>query len=133
MYSPADRPSSTRAAPAKKRNWSTAGGSSSLGGELPAACRCCGTSASTSSAARASTASASLSSARCRSAGVVSRQRLERGGGGAPSPRPRPPAPETGRLGEDLAGGRVDQVGVAAVDRVDVLAVDEIAQNCCRS
>ena len=30
MYSPAERPSSTRAAPAKNRSWSTAGGSSSL-------------------------------------------------------------------------------------------------------
>lgn len=72
MYSPADRPSNSRAAPAKKRNSSTAGGSSSSAVSwrgLPVL----RTSASTRSAARASTASASLSRAFCRSAGVVSR------------------------------------------------------------
>ena len=41
MYSPADRPSRTRAAPAKKRIWSTLGGSSSLAvspSGLPVSC-----------------------------------------------------------------------------------------------
>ncbi len=72
-YSPADRPSSTRAAPAKKRNWSTLGGTSSvaaMASGLPVLRH----SASVSSAARRSTASANLSRASERSAGVVSRQ-----------------------------------------------------------
>ena len=73
MYSPADRPSSTRAAPAKNRSWSTIGGSSSLmvsATGLPVLRH----SAAASSAARASTASAIFSRARLRSAGVASRQ-----------------------------------------------------------
>ena len=69
-YSPAARPSSTRAAPAKNRTWSTIGGISSLAVSahgLPVFCasRC------TSSSERASRASASLSSACWRSLGVV--------------------------------------------------------------
>ena len=73
MYSPAERPSSSRAAPAKNRIWSTAGGISS------SRVSCTGLpvlrdSAATSSSARCSNASAMRSRARCRSAGVVSRQ-----------------------------------------------------------
>ncbi len=73
MYSPADLPSSTRAAPAKKRIWSHIGGTSSsivscFG--LPVFCD----SISTSSSARSSNASAIRSRARWRSLGVVSRQ-----------------------------------------------------------
>ena len=73
MYSPAERPSSTRAAPAKNRIWSIAGGISSsvvspIG--LPVSFD----STLTNSSARFSTASAILSSAFCRSLGVVSPQ-----------------------------------------------------------
>ena len=73
MYSPADLPSSTRAAPAKNRIWSTIGGISSLRVSaigLPVFSH----STAMSSSARASIASANLSSARCRSLGVLSRQ-----------------------------------------------------------
>ncbi len=73
MYSPAERPSSIRAAPAKKRIWSTIGGISSLA-VSPIGLPVFSLSTATSSSARASTASAILSSAFCRSAGVVSRQ-----------------------------------------------------------
>ena len=69
-YSPAARPSSTRAAPAKNRIWSTIGGISSL------AVSACGlpvfsASSRTKSSARFSIASANFSSACCRSLGVV--------------------------------------------------------------
>ena len=72
-YSPADLPSSTRAAPAKNRIWSIAGGSSSstvkpIG--LPVSLD----STSTNSRDRFSSASAILSMASCRSLGVVSPQ-----------------------------------------------------------
>src|SRR5215471_14159835 len=73
MYSPADRPSSSRAAAAKNRSWSTDGGSSSdrvRPTGLPVFLH----SASVSSRARFSTASANLSIARLRSDGVASRQ-----------------------------------------------------------
>ena len=73
MYSPALRPSSSRAAPAKKRIWSSAGGISSLRVSsigLPVFSH----SAAMMSSARSSIASANLSSIRCRSLGVVSRQ-----------------------------------------------------------
>ena len=71
MYSPADLPSSTRAAPAKNRSWSSIGGISSL------AVRACGLpvfspSRRTKSSARASMASANFSRAVWRSPGVVS-------------------------------------------------------------
>ena len=72
MYSPAERPSSTRAAPAKKRIWSTIGGISSEAVSargLPVF----STSAATNSSARDSIASAKRSSASWRSAGVESR------------------------------------------------------------
>ncbi len=73
MYSPADLPSSTRAAPAKKRNWSTMGPTSSLrvsATGLPVF----SLSSAASSSPAASIASANFSSASCRSLGVVSRQ-----------------------------------------------------------
>ena len=69
-YSPALRPSSTRAAPAKKRSWSTDGGTSSLTVSergLPVSAH----SRSTNSCARSSRESAMRSSASWRSAGVV--------------------------------------------------------------
>ena len=70
MYSPVERPSSTRAAPAKNRIWSSIGGTSSL------AVRALGLpvfspSRRTKSSARASTAAANFSSASWRSRGVV--------------------------------------------------------------
>jgi hypothetical protein len=70
MYSPAEEPSSTRAAPAKNRIWSTIGGTSSestsaLGFPVFSL------STVTSSSARASIASAIFSSASWRSDGVV--------------------------------------------------------------
>ena len=72
MYSPAERPSRTRAAPAKNRIWSTIGGISSavvtaIG--LPVFCD----SRATSSSAFASMTSAILRRARWRSDGVLSR------------------------------------------------------------
>ena len=72
MYSPDDLPSSTRAAPAKNRIWSTIGGISSdrvSDTGLPVF----SLSIATSSSAFSSITSASLSSARCRSLGVVQR------------------------------------------------------------
>ena len=72
MYSPLDLPSRTRAAPAKKRIWSTIGGISSLM-VTPCGLPVFSHSMSTSSSAFSSMTSASLSSARCRSAGVVHR------------------------------------------------------------
>lgn len=73
MYSPADRPSSSRAAPAKNRIWSTIGAISSVrvrARGFPVLRH----SASAISSARASTASAILSSSFCRADGVASRQ-----------------------------------------------------------
>src|SRR5215213_5082585 len=71
-YSPADFPSRTLAAPAKKRIWSTpAGISSSM--VSPNGFPVFSDSARTSSSARSSMASAILSSASCLSEGVVSR------------------------------------------------------------
>jgi hypothetical protein len=70
MYSPAALPSRTRAAPAKKRSWSTIGGISSLAVSaliLPVFAD----SIAISSSACASIASAIPSSACCRSLGVV--------------------------------------------------------------
>jgi hypothetical protein len=70
MYSPDERPSSTRAAPAKKRIWSTIGGISSLV-VSPTGLPVLRASAATSRAPACSTVSAIASSAACRSAGVV--------------------------------------------------------------
>ena len=72
MYSPADLPSRWRAAPAKKRIWSTIGGISSArvtATGLPVFC----VSTRTRSSARASMASAMRKRARLRSDGVASR------------------------------------------------------------
>ena len=73
MYSAAARPSSTRAAPAKNRIWSSIGGISServKASGLPVL----RPSAATKSSARASMASAKRHSIRLRCEGVVSRQ-----------------------------------------------------------
>ncbi|MCY1555354.1 hypothetical protein D9M68_920100 [compost metagenome] len=72
-YSPALRPSSTRAAPAKKRSSSTLGGSSSSR-VRPIGLPVLRHSASTNSSLRSSSACAIRSSASWRSLGVVSPQ-----------------------------------------------------------
>ena len=64
MYSPALLPSRLRAAPAKKRIWSTIGGISSLA-VRPIGLPVFSTSSAISSSARASTASAMRNSASC--------------------------------------------------------------------
>ncbi len=73
MYSPAALPSSSRAAPAKKRIWSTIGGISSLR-VRPIGLPVFSHSAAMRSSARSSNASAIFSRAFWRSDGVVSRQ-----------------------------------------------------------
>ena len=73
MYSAAALPSRVRAAPAKKRIWSTIGGISSLA-VSPSGLPVFWLSSATSSSACSSTASAKRSRARWRSAGVTSRQ-----------------------------------------------------------
>ncbi len=73
MYSPAERPSSIRAAPAKKRIWSTMGGISSER-VSPIGLPVFSTSAAISSSARSSNAAAMSSRYFCRLAGVSSRQ-----------------------------------------------------------
>ena len=73
MYSPAARPSRTRAAPAKNRIWSIIGGISSAAVTptgFPVFCD----SSATSSSACDSRVSAIASRALCRSDGVLSRQ-----------------------------------------------------------
>ena len=127
MYSPADRPSRLRAAPAKNRSWSTIGGISSLAvsaSGLPVF----SLSRAMSSSAFASIASAIFSSASERSDGVLSRQDSKAVG------RRREGAVDVlgravGGLGEDLAGGRVDEVHHLAVGGVDGLTVDEVADD----
>ena len=96
MYSAADLPSSMRAAPAKKRIWSTAGGISSLivsAIGLPVFWL----STATNSSARDSSASAILSRARCRSDGVVSRHD-SKAVAAAPIAASTSAAPETGAV-----------------------------------
>ena len=92
----AARPSSSRAAPAKKRIWSTIGGISSaiVSGERLAGVLA--TRSATSSSARASIASAIRSRARLRSDGVVRCHDGERVGRDRGRPGRRRPAPETG-------------------------------------
>ncbi len=70
MYSPADLPSSRRAAPAKNRKWSELGGSSS-DAVSPSGLPVSLLSTRTISSARASMASAMWSRARARSWGVA--------------------------------------------------------------
>src|SRR5580704_12605426 len=108
MYSPAEVPSSTRAAPAKKRIWSTIGGISSDSTSafgLPVF----SLSTATSCSARASIASAIFNSASWRSGGVD----LLLGG-------------DRGR-GEHLLGDGVDQLQFPPIER-GRLSVDEIGQ-----
>ncbi len=95
-YSPADLPSSTLAAPAKKRSSSASGGTSSvrvMATGLPVL----RLSALTRSSDLASIASANLSSARLRSAGVVSRQ-VSKAAAAARSAASTSPEPDTGAV-----------------------------------
>ena len=124
MYSPALRPSSRRAAPAKNRIWSTIGGISSdsvsaIGFpvfSLSSAIR---------SAALASTASAIRYSARLRSLGVESFHSSKAAAAA------RHGGVDVGRGGQrrggvGLTGGRVDDVRRLPVGRIELLAVDEV-------
>ncbi len=126
MYSPADSPLSMRAAPAKKRIWSIAGGTSSSmvsWNGLPVF----SLSSRTSSSARSSMASAILCRARLRSEGVASRH----------CSKPRSAAcmaastsawPDTGASAKPSPVEGLTRVEVRAVDRVPVLAPDEVLQ-----
>ena len=124
MYSPADRPSSIRAAPAKNRIWSTIGGISS------AMVRATGLPVFWLSAPH------QLLGARFDGVGDPEEGQapLRRGGalpageglGGAPY-RPVDVGGSGDRsLGERLAGGRVDQRNRRPVHRVDQLSADEV-------
>ena len=96
MYSPALRPSSTRAAPAKKRIWSTIGGTSSLS-VMPMGLPVFSLSSATSSAARDSTASAMRYKARLRSLGVLSRH-VAKASAAAAMATSTSPEPESGAV-----------------------------------
>ncbi len=125
-YSPADRPSSTRAAPAKNRSWSSIGGISSLrvsASGLPVFSH----STAMISSARASTASANLQQGALPLARSGVPPALERGAGrlvgavhvlGAGQWR--------GEI--DLTGGGVEHVQGAPVGGRDLLPVDKIGQ-----
>ena len=110
MYSPAARPSSMRAAPAKNRIWSTIGGISSLAvspSGLPVFCALQRDQLVGVLLDRVGELAAAPAAAR---AGVVSRQVSNAAAAAGVGPvdvgRRRTPAP-----GEHLAGRRVDQVG----------------------
>ena len=128
MYSPAARPSRTRAAPAKKpdlvdhrrdllRARSAASG-------LPVF----STSRATSSSACASTRRRSCSSAGCRSRGRRVAPRLERRGRGRGRRGRRPSAPETGAVRERPRRWSGRPGRWCGPRGVDGLAVDEVAQ-----
>ena len=94
MYSPAAMPSRWRAAPAKKRIWSTESmisSSTRVARGLPVSCD----SRSANSSARASIASAMRNRASCRSAGVVSPQ-SSKASAAAAKAASTSAAPETG-------------------------------------
>ena len=108
MYSPADRPCSIRAAPAKNLIWSTIGGISSdlvspIG--FPVFCA----SALTNSSARASIASAIRIRARLRSDGVVSRH-FSKAAAADCTAASTSVSLETGAVANTSPGARVDQL-----------------------
>ncbi len=114
MYSPADLPSSSRAAPAKKRIWSTIGGTSSdmvRANGLPVFSH----SAATSSSARASMASAMRMRARLRSEGVV-RLHPAKAAAALRTARSTSAGPETGASanGRPVLGSTTGAVGPSA-------------------
>ena len=126
MYSAAARPWRLRAAPAKKRIWSTMGGISSSMVSwkgLPVF----SDSARTRSSARASRASAIRMSARLRSEGVV---RFHEVKASAATPRAwsMSAGPGDGGLGEGLARTWVDQGCAGPVLGVAIGAPDEVLQ-----
>jgi hypothetical protein len=125
MYSPAARPSSTRAAPAKKRSWSTITGSSS-DVVSPIGLPVFADSTSTSPSPLASTASAMRSNANWRCAGVVSRQ-VSNALAAARTSLSTSSAPATG-ASHYAAGDRVDDVRLTSGGRPAVLAADEVLQ-----
>ena len=126
MYSAAARPSRLRAAPAKKRIWSTIGGISSSMVSwkgLPVFSH----SARTRSSARASRASAMRMRARLRSDGVVRRQDVKasrRHAQGVVDVG----GPRDGCLGEGLTRAGVDEGCAGPVLGVEVGAPDEVLQ-----
>ena len=110
-YSPADRPSSSRAAPAKKRIWSTIGGISSdivRANGFPVFVP----SVRTSSSARASMASAIRNRARLRSDGVV-RFHSANASAALRTARSTSPGPDTGAsaYGSPVLGSTTGAVG----------------------
>ncbi len=126
MYSAAALPSSIRAAPAKNRMWSTDGGISSLiviASGLPVFWL----STATNSSARDSIASAMRSSASWRVDGVESRHDSNAVGGRGHGSIDIGGTGDRGTR-EFLARGGIDQVGVAAILRFDVLAIDKVPQ-----
>ncbi|CAM5737515.1 hypothetical protein SALBM311S_09323 [Streptomyces alboniger] len=126
MYSPALRPSSIRAAPAKKRIWSTIGGISSER-VSPIGLPVFSTSAAMSSSARSSNASAIFRRAFWRSAGVVSRQAGKAAAAaGHRGVHVRLSGQRRGRV--RLARRGVDHFSGPSVDGVPELSVDVVAQ-----
>ena len=127
MYSPAERPSRQRAAPAKKRSWSAITGISSsttaLRG-LPASAA----SRSAISSPRSSIRSAIRSSARARSSGGIVAQLPSNASFAAATAAVDIGFGRERRLGDRLAGGRVDHLLGRPLDRVDRLAADEVPQ-----
>ena len=117
MYSAAARPSRWRAAPAKKRIWSTMGGISSSMVSwkgLPVFSH----SARTRSSARASRASAMRMSARLRSEGVVRRHEVK-ASAATRSARSTSAGPETGASakGSPVLGSIRGAVGPSSASR----------------
>ncbi len=126
MYSPADSPLSMRAAPAKKRIWSIAGGTSSSRvswNGLPVF----SLSSRTSSSARSSMRVGDLEQGPAALGGGGVAPLLEAALGRLHGRVDVGLAGHRG-LGEALAGGGVDQGRGAPVGRVPVLAPDEVLQ-----
>ncbi len=124
MYSPALRPSSIRAAPAKKRIWSSDGGISSVRVSsigLPVFWH----SAAMTSSARSSIASANFSSARCRSDGVLSRHDSNALLAAAYAASTSSWA-DSGAVPNTSPEVGIDQIEATPVLGVDLLAVDEV-------
>ena len=109
MYSPADRPSSTRAAPAKNRTWSMRRRQLLARWSARAACRCSSLSTCDELVGPLLHRVGDLEQRRCRSAGVVSPQ-ASNAGAAAAYAAVDVLGPGHRRLGVDLAGRRVDHV-----------------------
>ena len=123
MYSPADLPSSRRAAPAKKRMLSTATGISSFAyaSGLPTFCDSSSASSSPCCVERVRELEQHL--------GALARRRLEPFRQGLLRRLHGPVdvlGARAGHLGDRLAGGRVEHLHGLAARRVDPLAADEV-------